>query len=213
MFKLLWHFMRQELTGQGKALETSLFFVLVLVLGSFTRTAHDLPIMQPLLFSSVWLAVHVAFQPVFQADFQEGRLDRFMLSTHPFSALIAVRLVAVYATSILPASLLAGGLYAYTTPHAGAVIAAYVATGLGVSAVASMAASLLTNSRKSFAMATLLVLPLSAPIVLFGAGVWSAIDLNLPYQTPLGLGLSLAVLTTTAAPFVCAAVLKMKLGS
>jgi len=120
------------------------------------------------------LAALLALDDLFQVDFDDGSLD--ILATGPLSleGLATTKIAAHWVTTGLPLlaiSPLAG--FAMEIPGRSlAVLMEAVALGTpAVSAVGAIAASLTLTAKRGGLILPLIVLPLIAPVVIFGAGI------------------------------------------
>jgi len=161
------------------------------------------------------LAALLSLDHLFQADFDDGNLD--LLATGPLSleAFAASKMAAHWLTTGMPLVAIAPlAAFAMELPRSGfAGLVEAVALGTpAVSAIGAIGASLTLSARRGGLILPLIVLPLLAPVVIFGAGiVRAALD-----GISSGAFFYLAAFSVTAvllSPFAAAAGLRMNLSA
>ena len=191
------------------------FFVMAsslfpLALGSepalLARLAGGVPWVAALLASLLPLA------RLFEDDRADGTLEQLLLSPHPLPALVLGKVTAHWLASGIPLALVAPLIaLQYGLPvEALLVLLASLLLGTPIlSLLGAVAAALATGLRGGALLLSLMVLPLSVPVLVFGCG---AVDAVLSGQSPagalslLGAGLLLAL---AGAPAACAAALRI----
>jgi len=132
------------------------------------------------LWVAAVLAALLSLDRLFQADFEDGSLDQIALGPLPLEAAAAAKIVAHWLTTGLPLTLLSPVLaLLFNLPEQGyAALVASLAIGTpAASAIGAIGAGLTMSIRRGGLILPLLVLPLMAPAVIFGAGaVISALD-------------------------------------
>ena len=130
---------------------------------------------------SAWLALALAsllsLERLFERDYEDGALDLLSLGPLPLEAVSAVKCLAQWISTGLP-------LAAFTPIAAVALgadphlipltLAAALLGGLGFSFVGGIGAALSLGSRRGGVLVAVIVLPLFAPPVIFGAGAIEA---------------------------------------
>lgn len=170
------------------------------------RLAGGVPWVAALLASLLPLA------RLFEDDRADGTLEQLLLSPHPLPVLVLGKVTAHWLASGVPLAL-AAPLIAlqYGLPvEALLVLLASLLLGTPIlSLLGAVAAALATGLRGGALLLSLMVLPLSVPVLVFGCG---AVDAVLGGQSPagalslLGAGLLLAL---AGAPLACAAALRI----
>lgn len=161
---------------------------------------------------TVLLASLLSLDALFRADLEDGGLDALLVSGQPLPLLAFVRLATHWLTTGLPLSV-AGPLLAMMLglPVAAAwVLAASLLLGTPViSLLGGTLAALTAALPRSGIVLSLLVLPLTIPVLVFGAGAVDAAVLGLsPAPGLLWLGVCLA-LALPLAPLACAAAMRI----
>lgn len=165
------------------------------------------------LWVAAVLAALLSLDRLFQADFEDGSLDLIVLSPLPLEFTTFAKMVAHWLTTGLPLTLLSPVLaLLFNLPEQG-YVALVVSLAIGTpaaSAIGAIGAGLTMAVRRGGLILPLLVLPLLAPAVIFGAGaVMSALDGLANGALWLLSAFSLAAVLL--APFAAAASLRLNL--
>ncbi|HEX3664171.1 MAG TPA: heme exporter protein CcmB [Rhizomicrobium sp.] len=161
------------------------------------------------------LAALLSLDRLFQTDFDDGSLELLMLGPLPAEAIAFAKILAHWLTTGLPLTALApvvALLFDLPAKGYGALIGGLAIGTPAVSAIGAVCASLTFSIRRGGLILPLLVMPLLAPLVIFGAGfVQSTMD-GLPNGAfPLLAAFSLAAVLLS--PFAAAAGLRINLGA
>lgn len=161
------------------------------------------------------LAALLALDRLFQADFEDGSLDAIALSPLSLETIACAKIAAHWLTTGLPLALLSPLLAVMFGLPAKAVLALFVSLLVGtpaVSAIGAVGAGLTLSIRRGGLILPLIVLPLIAPTVIFGAGaVLAVLDGLSNGALPLLAGFSFAA--CVLSPFATAAAVRLNLGS
>lgn len=181
------------------------FFILVIVLLPFAA-GTDPALMQRVGPGIIWiaalLAVLLSLERVFQIDLEAGTLDLLIASPASFEFLVAVKALAHWLAIGLPLTLLAmvAGAMLGLSLDAILMLALTLLIGTpGLSFTGAIAGALTAGVRRGSLLLTLLVLPLYAPFVIFGAGAATLAAHPVPSQTPLPALLLLGACSLIAA--------------
>ncbi|GAA0576756.1 heme exporter protein CcmB [Rhizomicrobium electricum] len=203
--------------GGGAALALA-FFAAVATLVPL-GIGPDLKLLARIAAGVLWVAAVLAallsLDRLFQADFEDGSLDLMMLSPLPLEALAFAKIAAHWLATGLPLTLIAALLaVAYGLPPdaTGALVLALLIGTPAVSAVGGIGAALTLSIRRGGLILPFIVLPLVAPVVIFGSGVVVAVLDGLPSGALLFLA-AFSLLAVALAPFAAAAAVRLNLGS
>ncbi len=196
-----------------------------LALGFFAAVAtlvplgvgSDLVLLARVAAGVLWIAAALAallsLDRLFQADYEDGSLDLIALSPLSLETIAATKIVGHWLTTGLPLTVLSPllGLMFGLPPSAIGILALSLLIGTpSVSALGAIGAALTLAVRRGGLILPLLVLPLLAPAVIFGAGAVEAILDNLPNGALLLL-CAFSVVVTLLAPFAAAAAVRLNL--
>ncbi|HEY1630439.1 MAG TPA: heme exporter protein CcmB [Rhizomicrobium sp.] len=216
MSALLLRDIRLATRAGGSALLALAFFAGVATLVPLAVGA-DLPLLARIAGGVLWiaavLAALLALDRLFQADYEDGSLDLIALSPVSLEAASFAKIAAHWLTTGLPLTLLSPllALLFDLPPRAYPALIASLALGTpAVSAIGAVGAALTLSIRRGGLILPLIVLPLLAPAVIFGAGaVLGALD-----GLANGALWLLAAFSTVAvllAPFGAAAAVRLNL--
>jgi heme exporter protein B len=161
---------------------------------------------------SAWLALALAsllsLERLFERDYEDGALDLLALGPLPLEAVSALKCLAQWISTGLPLALfapLAATMLGADVRLAPLTLACALLGGLGFSFVGGIGAALSLGSRRGGVLVAVIVLPLFAPLVIFGAGAIEAFADGLNW-TPGFLLLGAYCLAAVAlGPFAMAA--------
>ena len=213
---LVWREVRMAMRRPADALSGLIFFIMV---GSLFPLAlgPDSALLRQIAPGVVWvaalLAVLLGQHRLFESDYADGSLEQLALAHSPLPLLVGLKVFSQWLLSAVPL-LLATPLLGWQYGLDGGVIAVLLLSlALGTPSLCLLAAlgAALTLGLKGQLLLTLIVLPLSVPILIFGShavtqalqGLAAAPSLNL-----LGACLCLALL---AGPWAIAAALRLAL--
>ncbi len=218
MSALLLRDIRLAVRAGGSALLALAFFAAVATLVPLGVGA-DVALLARIAGGVLWLgavlAALLALDRLFQADFEDGSLDLIALAPLSLERASAAKIAAHWLTTGLPLTVLSPLLALLFGLPAQATAALAVSLLIGtpaVSAVGAIGAGLTMSIRRGGLILPLIVLPLLAPSVIFGAGaVLAALD-----GLSNGALLLLAAFSFAAcvlSPFATAAAVRLNLGS
>jgi heme exporter protein B len=166
------------------------------------------------LWAAALLASLLALEFLFRDDSQDGTLEQYALSGCSLTALIFAKTLAHWLLTGLPLALMAPfaavALGAPTVALPG-IIAAVVLGSVTLSLIGSIGAALTLNIKRSSALLSLLTLPLSLPVLIFGARATQVAISGGTLVAPLELLAALAVIGVTLAPLAAAAAVRISL--
>jgi heme exporter protein B len=214
---LLWRDMRLAARAGGSAALAVAFFACVATLVPL-GIGPDLRLLAQIAGGVLWVAAVLAallsLDRLFQADYDDGSLDVIMLSPLSLESIAVAKLAAHWLTTGLPLTLVAPVLALLFGMPGRTIVALTISLLVGtpaVSAVGAVGAALTLAIRRGGLILPLIVLPLLAPAVIFGAGVaLSSLDRLSNGALPLLAAYSLAAVLL--APFAAAAAVRLNLG-
>lgn len=200
----------------GGAMLALAFFATVAALVPFGVGA-DLHLLGRIAGGVLWVAAVLAallsLDRLFQSDFEDGSLDLVALGPLSLEAVALAKTLAHWLATGLPLTLLSPVLAVlFNLPQRGYLpLVASLALGTpALSAIGAIGAGLTLSVRRGGLILPLLVLPLIAPCVIFGAGaVLAALDGLANGASPLLAAFSLAAVLLS--PFATAAAVRLNL--
>jgi heme exporter protein B len=191
------------------------FFVLCVVLvplgvgpegGTLARIAAGM------LWIAALLAALLSLDRLFQADYEDGSLDQFMLSPMPLEQIVLVKAIAHWLTTGLPMVLAAPvlGVMLNLPLEALPVLVAGMAIGTpALSLIGAIGAAITVGVRRGGLLLSILVLPLYIPTLIFGARAVENALLALDPVPALALTGAITMVAAAMAPFAAAAALRI----
>ena len=166
------------------------------------------------LWVAALLASLLGLSRLLAADYADGTLEQIALAPEPLGVLIAAKIGAHWLVSGLPLVLIAPllGLQYDLAPDALLVLIASLLIGTPVlSLVGAIGAALTLGLRAANVLVPLLVLPLTVPVLIFGAGAVDAATAGLSVAPHLSLLAALLAVAAFFAPWAAAAAVRIAL--
>ena len=209
--------LRVALRRRSDTFSTLIFFVMVVSLFPLGVGPEPqlLRTMAPgVLWVAAMLASMLSLPRLFADDHSDGTLEQLLLSTHPLAWLVLGKTFAHWVGSGLPLVLLSPVLALQFDLSASATGVLMLSLLLGtpiLSLVGAMGAALTVGLRGSSVLLSLLVLPLTIPVLIFGAGAVEAHTAGLGVAGHFSLLGALLIVSMMAAPWVAAAALRISM--
>src|SRR5215472_5678624 len=205
------------LRRRGQLVQPLAFFAIVTTLFPLAispELARLREVAAGVLWVGALLASLLALEFLFRDDAHDGTLEQYALSGQSLTALIFAKTLAHWLLTGLPLALMAP-LAALSLGVAGAavpgIVAAVAVGSVTLSLIGSIGAALTLGIKRSGALLSLLTLPLSLPVLIFGARATQLAIHGTPFLAPLELLGALAMLGITLAPLAAAAAVRISL--
>jgi heme exporter protein B len=197
---------------------TALFFFIIVVslfpLGVGAERSLLRTIAPGICWVAVLLASMLSLSRLFETDYVDGTLEQMALSAEPLTLIVIGKIVAYWLVSGLPLVLLSPLLAMQFDLPASSLQVLTVSLLLGtpvLSFVGAICAALTLGSRGGSVLVSLLALPLTVPVLIFGAGAVGAEASGVGATAHLLLlGAALAA-SAALAPWATAAALRIAL--
>jgi len=209
--------LKLALRSRGELGVQLLFYVIVVSLFPLATSPERTLLMAlgpGVLWVAALLAALLSLPRLFALDQADGTLEQLALSPRPLPALVSGKIAAHWLTTGLPIVVLApvlGFQYALP-PDALMLLALSLLIGTPIlSLIGAIGAALTLGLRHSDSLIALLILPLFAPVLIFGAGAVDAVQAGLSASANLsllGAGLLVAIM---GVPFAAAAAVRIAL--
>jgi heme exporter protein B len=205
-------------SGGSAALALS-FFALVATLMPLGIGA-DLRLLARVAGGVLWvgavLSALLSLDRLFQGDFEDGSLDLIALSPLPLELTALAKIAAHWLSTGLPLTLLSpllALLFNLPAPATGILFVSLLIGTPAVSAIGAIGASLTLALKRGGLILPLIILPLLAPAVIFGAGAVSEALDGMDARGALELLAAFAFAAVLLSPFAAAASVRLNLGS
>lgn len=213
---LLWRDLRLATRAGGSAALAVAFFAAVATLVPLGIGA-DLKLLARVAAGVLWVAAVLAallsLDRLFQADFDDGSLDLIALSPLQLETVCAAKIAAHWLTTGLPLTVLSpllGTMFGLPVAATWTLALSLLIGTPSVSALGAIGAGLTLSIRRGGLILPLLVLPLLAPAVIFGAAAVQSVLDGLSNGALLFLA-AFSVAATLLSPFAAAAAVRLNL--
>ena len=166
------------------------------------------------LWTAALLASLLSLPRLFASDFADGTLEQIALSPRPLAALVSGKIAAHWLTTGLPVAVMApllGAQYALDGPALWMLATALLLGTPILSLLGAIGAALTLGARGSGGLLALLVLPLYAPVLIFGAGAVDAVRAGVSASAHLSLLAAGLIVAVIALPFAAATAVRIAL--
>ena len=187
-------------------------FIFPLIAGSDKDFMHR--IIGPVILLSSLLASLISMQNIFKPDLNNGSLEQLVLSTHSLSGLVFIKILSYWISSSLPlvvvSSLIASAYYVTGIDIAKVMLTVLLATTTLVN-INSLAAALTLGVRYPGALMTLILFPLSLPILIFGSKAIEYSILGMDISGPFYFLTGMMLLSFSLGPIATAFAIRISI--
>lgn len=195
---------------------TTLFFFVIVVSLFPLGIGPEMNTLRLIAPGVVWvaalLASMLALERLFAADFADGTLEQMLLTPQPLSLLVIGKVTAHWLVTGVPLVLMSPLLGLQYDLSAEALRVLVITLLLGtpaLSLIGAIGAALTLGLRGGGVLVSLLVLPLTIPVLIFGAGAVEATVSGLGGQGHLLMLSAILVLALIFAPLAASAALRV----
>lgn len=176
----------------------------------------ELEMLRQIASGVVWvcalLAAMLSLNTLYVGDHADGSLEQMLLSNQSTVLIAAGKALAHWVLTGVPLIVVSPliGLFFGMEPRSMGVMVLTLLLGTPVlSLLGSVGAALTLGLRSGGVLILLLVLPLCIPVLIFGAGAVSAVDVGLSPSGHLSVLAALLLVSCLGAPFATAAALRI----
>jgi heme exporter protein B len=208
---------RLALRKRGQLVQPLAFFAIVTTLfplGISPELSRLRDVAPGVLWVAALLSSLLALEFLFRDDAQDGTLEQHVLSGQSLTWLLFAKTVAHWLLTGLPLAVmapLAGLSLGVPAASVGGIVISVALGSVSLSLIGSIGAALTLGVKRSGALLSLLTLPLSMPVLIFGARATELAIRGTGFAPPLYLLGALAVLGVTLAPLAAAAAVRISL--
>lgn len=200
--------------GGGGAMGV-VFFLIMVTITPFA-IGPDLNLLGRIGPAILWIAALLAtllgLDRLFQADHEDGSLDLLRMADTPLELVVLVKCLAHWAATGLPLVIAApvfGLMLALEPPALAGVTASLLVGTPALTFMGAMGAALTATLRRGGLLMSILVLPMTVPVLIFGvSSAAAATDVSLSFTTPFLVLCALTLASAAGAPFAAAAALR-----
>jgi len=211
--------LRRELqlaiSSPGKIVNPLMFFVIASSLFPLSGQL-DIAVLGSIAPGIIWvtalLAVMLSMESLFRSDYDDGSLEQLLLSPQPLYFHVLIKVLGHWLVTGLPLVVVAPLLGLLLNLPAQGYVPLLIGLVLGtptLSLIAAIGTALTVALARSGVLLAVLVLPLSIPVLVFGAGVVDTALNGLPVAGVIALLAALLVLALSFAPLAIVAALRI----
>jgi heme exporter protein B len=179
----------------------------------------ELKLLRALAPGLLWVVLAISLltslERLFQADYEDGSLDRLLFVPLAFEAVVLAKLLGHYLALVLPLILavpLAGLLLNIEAARLPVLLAAMLCGSPALVLLGGIGASLAVSVRRGGLLTVLIAMPFYVPVLIFGAAAARAgLETGLAVGPYLGILAALSAASLLLAPFAIAAALRSAL--
>jgi heme exporter protein B len=203
------------LRSPGNIVNPLMFFVIAVTLfplGGGADPAFLASIAPGVVWVTALLAVMLSMDSLFRADFEDGSLEQLLLSPQPLYFQLLAKVFAHWLMSGLPVVIIApllGYMLALPAEGFGPLVFGLLLGTPTLSFVGAIGVALTVGLSRSGLLLAVLVLPMSVPVLVFGAGIVENALNGLPVMGFMALLGALLALALTLSPLAIGAALRI----
>lgn len=212
---LFWRDLQLSVKSGGGALLGVLFFLAVIAIVPFA-IGPDLNFLQKIGPAMLWLGALLStllgLDRMFQSERDDGSLDLLQMQETPFVLFVFVKCCAHWVASCLPLVLATPfmGLLMNMEPlSVGAVALTMLVGSPAITFIGAVGAAVSVSLPRGGVLVSILVLPLTIPVLIFGVSASYAVTDELsPFMPPLAILAALSLFFAALGPVAAAAALR-----
>ena len=196
---------------------TCLFFLMIVVFFPLTMSP-DIVLLHTVAPGLVWIAMLFALflssERIFHQDYDDGIIEQWLVSGFPISVFISAKMLVHWLLNMVPMlafSPFLAMLFSLTLHETIVLMLSLICGTPAILFLCAMAAACSTGLQQKGVLMSLILLPLTIPVMIFGSGTLTAAMQGLPVMGYLALLLALSILAVGFLPFAVAGVIRVGL--
>lgn len=164
---------------------------------------------------AAWLALSLAsllsLERLFERDYEDGALEMLSLGPLSLQSVAAIKCTAQWVANGLPLALLApivAMVFGASAKLAPAIFGTALIGGVGFAFIGGIGAALSLGARRGGLLIAVIVLPLFAPPMIFGAGAVESLSAGLPWEPGVAFLAAFSLAAAALGPFAMAAAVR-----
>jgi heme exporter protein B len=194
-----------------------MFFIIVCTLFPLA-VGQDPEVLATIGPGAIWVAALLAtllsLNSLFREDFADGTLEQLALDSQPLTVLLLAKTTAHWLAIGLPLIVLSPMLvmaFGMPVDAIPGLLLTLLAGTPALSLIGSVGAALTAGLRQASGLLALLLLPLTVPVLIFGARAAALAAAGESIEGPLYLLSAISILALTLTPFATAAAVRVSL--
>ena len=193
-----------------------LFFLTAILFPLISDSGKDflLSIVGPIMMFSSFFASLLSMQNMFKADFQNGTIEQLLLSKKSFVGLIFTKTLAFWLFTSLPLILVSGliaTIYFVTGKDILIIQMTLFLSTMTMININAFTAAITLGIRYPGALMTLIITPITLPILIFGSKAIENSILGVDISGPLYFLTGMMMLSLFLGPWITASALKISM--
>lgn len=192
-----------------------LFFFMIMVFFPLTMPP-DVALLRTILPGLVWIAMLLAMllssERLFQADYDDGVMEQWLVSGFPISVFVAAKVLSQWLVIIVPILFFCPILSLFFTLNIHETVVLMLSLLCGTPAIlflCALAAAFGTGLKQTGVLMALILLPLTIPVMIFGSGAILAAMQGQHASGYLAILLAMSCLAVGFLPFAVAGVARI----
>ncbi|MFM2281433.1 MAG: heme exporter protein CcmB [Pseudomonadota bacterium] len=215
MISLFLRDLKLGIRAGGGAMTGVLFFMTVVTIIPF-GVGPDLNLLSrigpAILWTGALLSSLLGLDRLFQAEREDGSLDLLTMQETPLTLIVFVKCLAHWTTSVLPliiASPLLSLFMNMNEVQIGALAATLLVGSPAIAFIGAAGAAVAVSLPRGGLIVSILVLPLTIPVLIFGvSAVYAAVEDPAPFLPPFLALIALSLFFAVIGPFAAALALR-----
>ena len=193
-----------------------LFFLIALLFPLISDSDKDflLKIVGPIMMFSAFFSSLLSMQNMYKPDFQNGTIEQLLLSKRSFVGLILTKTFAYWVFTSLPLILISGliaSIYFVTGKAILIIQLTLLLSTLTMINISALTSAITLGIRYPGALMTLIITPITLPILIFGSKAIENSILGLDISGPLYFLTGMMMLSLFLGPWITASALKISM--
>ena len=192
------------------------FFIIIILLFplSFGSKSELLNTIMPgIIWISALLATCLSLEAIFRSDFEDGSIEQLALSRYPLILLVSAKILAHWITFGIPIIVISLTLGVILSLSNEIMMALFITLILGTPILSLLGSvmAVLTMGLHGSMLLSILILPLSMPVLIFSTIAIQNASLGLPIVAETYFLAGILILAITLAPIAAASALRIRL--
>jgi heme exporter protein B len=199
----------------GGMLTGVLFFMIVVAVIPF-GVGPDLNLLSRIGPAILWIGALLAsllgLDRLFQAEREDGSLDLLMMQETPLTSVVIVKCLAHWVSAVLPLVIAAPLLSLFMNMNEtaiGALVLTLLVGSPAITFIGAAGAAVAVSLPRGGLIVSILVLPLTIPVLIFGvSAVYAAVEDPAPFLPPFLILIALSLFFAVIGPFAASLALR-----
>lgn len=196
-------------------INSCLFFLMLLIFFPLTMRP-ELAILQTmapgLIYMAMLLALLISAERLFAQDYEQGVIEQWLVSGQNPATMVFAKVLAHWLFNLIPIIFLCplfALLYSFNLWETEVLILSLLCSSPALIFLSALASAFGIGIRQRGVLLALILLPLTLPVLIFGAGTLTMALQGFPIDAYLALLLAISLLAMTFLPYAIAGVIRI----